>query len=135
MKKLLILLIVLTTFTCTIDDDSSSTYQELLPIETAILPEEFVVNEIQEVIITYLKPTDCHAFNTIYYLKNNNERTIAVVSSVFENNNNCSELGTELEATFNFKATEVGSYIFKFWQGKDDNEEDTYLIVEVPVVE
>ena len=30
---------------------------------------------------------------------------------------------------------DFGSYIFKFWQGTDDNGEDLYLTVEVPVVE
>ncbi|WP_452225525.1 hypothetical protein [Lacinutrix chionoecetis] len=135
MKKLLILIIGLVTFSCSLSDDSPTDYQELLPVEEAVLPEEFVLNETYEITLVYLRPTTCHAFSDIYYLKENNERTVAVISTVFQSNGNCTALGTELEATFNFKATQTGSYVFKFWQGEDDNGEDTYLTVEVPVVE
>jgi hypothetical protein len=40
-----------------------------------------------------------------------------------------------VDATFNFIVTSNGTYIFKFWQGEDDNGNDLYYIVEVPVVE
>ena len=33
-----------------------------------------------------------------------------------------------------FKPTEVGTYTFKFWQGKDTNGDDIFLEIERPVV-
>ncbi|WP_055436290.1 hypothetical protein [Lacinutrix algicola] len=135
MKKILILLIGFATFSCSVSDDSLVTYQDPMPIETAVLPDAFVLDEIYEINLTYLRPTTCHAFNDIIYKKHNNERTVVIIGTVFQSNGNCTDLGTELEASFNFKATEEGSYIFKFWQGKDDNEEDIYLTIEVPVLE
>ena len=63
-----------------------------------------------EITIFYMRPSTCHAFNDIYYRKHQNERTVAVVSTVFQSNGNCTNLeDTELEASFDFKATESGS--------------------------
>ena len=135
MKKLLICLIAIATFSCSVNDDGPTSYNELLPIESAIVPESFEVGETYEITITYLRPTTCHAFSDIYYAKYNNERTVAVISTVYESNGQCTTIESELEASFNFKATETGSYIFKFWQGEDENGEDTYLVYEVPVLD
>ncbi|WAC01133.1 hypothetical protein N7U66_13310 [Lacinutrix neustonica] len=122
-------------FSCSVDGVDSSNYQEILPIESAMVPSEFLLNETYEITVTYLRPTSCHAFNNIYYQKHNNERTVAVITTFFGDNGNCTTIDSPLEATFNFKATQVGTYVFKFWQGEDDNGEDSYLIVEVPVTE
>ena len=85
--------------------------------------------------MSYLKPSNCHAFRDFYYRKNNNERIVAPINYVFEKNN-CETLENELvESTFNFVVTSNGSYIFKFWQGEDVDGEDQYLTIEVPVVE
>lgn len=137
MKKIIIYLILITaTFSCSVSsDDSLLNSQELLPIENVTIPEMFALGETYEIIVSYLRPTACHAFNDIYYVKYNNERTVAVISTVFNNNGNCTDLeDEELEASFNFTATEFGSYVFKFWKGLDNNGQDTYLVIEVPVM-
>jgi hypothetical protein len=136
MKKLIICLIMATiTFSCSLTNESTPVdTQELLPIENIDIPEEFELGQTYEIAITYLRPTTCHAFNDIYYLKQGNERTVAVVSTIFSSNGNCEALtDTVLGATFDFEATEPGSYVFKFWKGKDSEGQDTYLTVEVPV--
>jgi len=135
MKKILVLIICMIALSCSLGDDTPDNYQELLPVENVIIPEEFILNETYEISISYLRPTACHGFDDIYYRQEDNSRIVAVISTVFINNNNCSTLNTELEVTFNFKATQSGIYIFKFWQGKDDNGNDTYLNIEVPVVD
>ena len=135
MKKILVLLLTLVVFSCSTSNDDSLTFQELLPVDNVILPTEFQLNETYEIDLTYIRPTTCHAFNDIYYLKHDNERTVAIISTYFGSNGDCTELTTELEATFEFKATQTGSYIFKFWQGENENGEDEYLTIEVPVVE
>ncbi|WP_338732193.1 hypothetical protein [Mangrovimonas cancribranchiae] len=134
MKKTLAILLILLTFSCSVEDDSPETYHEILPVESAIVPDEFELNEVYDIQLTYIRPTNCHAFYDIYYAKSENERTVAIISTVFPNDA-CETIDAELEISFNFKPTETGSYIFKFWQGEDDNGEDEYMIVEVPVVE
>ncbi|GAA3573021.1 hypothetical protein GCM10022395_22850 [Snuella lapsa] len=118
---------------CSIDNDGTNYDLEVLPIESVDIPDEFALGETYPITISYLKPSTCHAFKEFYYLKDNNERTVAAINYVFEKDN-CEALENELvEATFNFVVTSNGSYIFKFWQGEDENNEDQYLIIEVPV--
>ncbi len=135
MKKIIFILFTFILFSCSVEDDSLDTHFEIIPVESAILPDEFVLGNLHLIKLTYLRPSTCHAYNDIYYVTESNERTVAVINIVFDSNGNCEEISDELEASFNFRATRPGSYIFKFWQGTDDDGEDLYLIVEVPVVE
>ncbi|APX98834.1 hypothetical protein CLV86_1755 [Lacinutrix venerupis] len=134
MKKIIVLIIGLILFSCSTNDDSFVMYQDPMPVESVILPDEFVLNETYEITVTYLKPTSCHTFSDIFYKKNQNNRTVVIIGTVFQNNTNCEELNTPFEASFNFTATETGSYVFKFWESKNDEGEDVYLTIEVPVL-
>lgn len=134
MKKFLILsLLVASLFSCSFDDDNTVITSEILPVESVDIPDEFALGETYPITVTYKKPTSCHSFRDFFYRKKNNERTVAVIASVFEENN-CEDLTDEMRtATLNFQVTSNGSYIFKFWQGQDENEEDIFLEIEVPV--
>jgi hypothetical protein len=119
---------------CSVDDDSTSFSFEVLPVESVDIPDEFELGETYPITVSYLRPSTCHGFKEFYYLKENNERTVAPITYVFDNND-CETLEDNLvEATFNFIVTSNGSYIFKFWQGEDTDGETQYLIIEVPVI-
>jgi len=134
MKKIFACLFVLITFSCSVNNDYEETYTEIVPVESVMMPTEFVLNEVYEISLTYLRPTTCHAFSDIYFVSESNERTVAIITTVFISNSPCEDLFTELQASFDFKPTNTGSYIFNFWQGKDDNGDDQYLVIEVPVI-
>ena len=136
MKNLFVLCLTLMLFaSCSIDDDGTSFSFEILPVESVDIPEEFELGETYPITVSYFRPSTCHAFKEFYYLKENNERTVAPITYVFDNND-CEILDDNLvEATFNFKVTSNGSYIFKFWQGEDADGETQYLTIEVAVVE
>ena len=136
MKNLLILcLTLILCASCSIDDDSTSYSFEVLPVESVDIPDEFELGETYPITVSYFRPSTCHAFREFYYLKENNERTVAPITYVFDNND-CETLEDNLvEATFNFRVTSNGSYIFKFWQGDGTDGETQYLTIEVPVVE
>lgn len=135
MKKFIaFFLITFSLASCSVDDDPNY-YFEVLPVDSVDIPDEFVMGETYPITIYYYMPTNCHSFRDFYYNKDNNERTVAPITYVFEDND-CDTLTDELvEATFNFHVTSNGSYIFKFWQGENDAEEDNYLTIEVPVTE
>jgi hypothetical protein len=136
MKKLFLSSLFLILFaSCSLDDNSVNYNLEILPIESVEIPDSFTLGETYPITVSYFKPSTCHAFREFYYLKNNNERTVAVINYDYIDNN-CTDLTDELvEATFNFIVTSNGSYIFKFWQGVDDNDVDQYLTIEVPVID
>jgi len=135
MKRLIIITLSLILFASCSSDDGLEYSLEILPVESVNMPESFTLGEIYPITVSYLRPTTCYSFKEFYYGKNLNERTVAVLNYNFQDNN-CQELSDELvEATFNFIVTSNGSYIFKFWQGIDENDEDQYLIIEVPVID
>ena len=66
-----------------------------------------------------------------------NTRTIAIQSIVM-NQSNCTEISAEepsLEATLNFSVVYNETYLFRFYKGKDENGEDIFEEVEVPVTD
>ncbi len=136
MKRFIVLSLLLVMFgACSTDDDTVNFNFEILPIENVDIPDEFELGEVYPITISYLKPTSCHRFNELYYLKDTNKRTVAVIDYVFERDD-CETLENELaETTLNFIVNSNGSYIFKFWQGEDNQGEDQYLTIEVPVLE
>ncbi|WP_445955826.1 hypothetical protein [Yeosuana sp.] len=135
MKKLIIFCLALVALSsCSIKDDTPNYGLVILPVESVEIPNSFNLGGEYPITVSYLKPSTCNAFKEFYYLEHNNEITVAVIDYEFHGSN-CQILENELlEATFNFKVTSNGSYIFKFWQGEDVNGEDQYLIIEVPVI-
>ena len=137
MKKFAFLfLISIFNLSCSIsDDDSVRISHVFLPIESAELPDSFVLNETYQIPISYFRPSTCHSFNNFYYQKNENERTVAIINNVIESES-CEDLANDLvEVTLDFIAIYNQTYVFKFWQGLDENDNDLYYVVEVPVIE
>lgn len=135
MKKLLALcLTLILCASCSVDDGVNFGF-EVLPVESVDIPDEFELGETYPISVSYFRPSTCHSFKEFYYLKENNIRTVAPITYVFEESN-CTDIEDGLvESTFNFIVTSNGSYIFKFWQGEDESGEDQYLTIEVPVIE
>ena len=115
------------------DDDSYEYQYELLPIEEALVPEEFEYGQIYDISVKYIVPDDCYINSDILYEYNEDARNVAVISLVIDSND-CDPLDLEQELTFQVRALQASPYIFRFWQGDDDNGEPVYLILEVPVI-
>ena len=134
-KKIVSLLALFFLFNaCSLNDDTQYLF-DLLPIQSVDIPTEFTLGETYPITVHYTVPTSCYHFNTLYYDKNLNVRTIAVENAVAQLNN-CQELTPSNGArtyTFNFYVTSNGSYIFKFYQGKDAQGNNIFLEYEVPV--
>ncbi len=142
MRNLIVFaLLSIVLLSCSVDDKTNDFYLETLPIETVVVPESFESGETSVIGYTYIRSSTCHIFNDLYYSIDGDQRTIAVINRVYEdsgNGNGCSDLDGEIVSrTFDFMVNnESGtSYTFKFWQGEDQNGEDIYLTIEVPVVE
>ncbi len=139
MKRLFFICIAILTFwSCSVDDDSVNGVEynfEFIPIEDVVIPDSFVLGATYQIDVTYFRPTTCHAFHDFYYVADEEERTVAVISVVYENSN-CEPLEDELvEVSFDFKVVYDHTYVFKFWQGEDEAGEDIFLTYEIPVVE
>jgi len=141
MKKIFLFgFIVVAFWSCSLDDSlNDDFYFEILPIESAYVPDEMHFGEVYTINYSYFKPSSCHMFYDLYYVAHSNIRTIAAINKVITGDGNvvCEDLISELEErSFSFVVNKnLGTYVFKFWQGEDENGEDTYLIFEVPVVQ
>jgi len=136
MKKLFVFCVLMCLLvSCSLGDDNNTNYHfEILPIDSVDIPNFFVLGEVYPITVYYTKPSSCYIFNDFYYVREFNERTVAVINTVYEDQT-CTQATELAEATFNFMVNNNGTYIFKFWQGEDESGNDLYYIVEIPVVE
>ena len=136
MKKIVLFILFITTLTgCSVDNDNQDSYSfEVLPVDSYTLPEKFILGNTYEIKLKYQRHTECHLFQGIYYDKNLNVRTIAIQTAVNTNQVCTLQLPALSEVSFKFYVTNTGSYIFKFFKGKDAAGKDLFEEVEVPVV-
>ena len=135
MKKIVLLFVLAASmYSCSIDDNNGPSYStEFVAIESVDIPEEFIYGETHEISVSFLRPSSCHIFYDFFYEIDENQRTVAV-RTVFPIDQQCETLtDDEVEVSFNFEVLSTETYIFRFYQGEDENGEDIYQIVEVPV--
>jgi hypothetical protein len=135
MKKIVLFLVVITSLlSCSLNDDSPTYTYEVLPVDSYVVPASFTLGQTYEIKLKYQKPTSCHIYQGIYYEKNLNTRTIAVQTAVKKNQVCTMEIPPISEVSFNFMVSNTGSYIFKFYKGKDSAGKDIFEEVEIPIV-
>ncbi|MDO1502245.1 hypothetical protein Q2T40_19090 [Winogradskyella maritima] len=104
-----------------------------MSIQNVDIPDEFMLGETYEISMDYTRPNGCYEFSDFIYQVDFNERTVAVVDAVFTDVN-CTQATVQATVSFDFRVTSSEDYVFRFYQGQVDGE-DQYLVVEVPVVE
>jgi hypothetical protein len=136
MKKVfLVLVTVISLVGCSLGSDNGEKFHtELLPIESAVLPAEFKKDSIYQLPFTYFRPSTCHLFEGFYYAKDANIRTIAIHTSVLEQGGCTTPTVNPITEILQFKPTGYDSYIFKLWKGENENGEDIFEEIEIPVV-
>lgn len=121
---------------CDLEDEKNDFFYEFVPVESVDIPDQFTRGDTVPITTFYFRPTDCHSFGGFDYDRSNNERTVTIVNVVLENRN-CNDLDPTdlLEVSFDFNVGTEESYIFKFWQGRNEQGENQFLEIEVPVVD
>ena len=136
MKKIVLFAILITSLlSCSVDNDNTTYTYSVLPVESYVVPDSFTMGETYEIKLKYQKPSACHFFQGIYYDTNLNTRTIAIQTAVQDNQVCTTDVPPVSEVSFNFTVNNTGSYIFKFYKGKDANGENIFEEVEIPVVD
>ncbi len=138
MKKLFFFGFVIVFFwSCSVDPVNEEFHFEILPIKSVEMPQSFSYNEVYNINYTYLRPSTCHIYNDLYYVSEENFRTIAVINTVINATETlqCESLIEDIvERSFTFHVeNNAGTYIFKFWLGEDENGHNSYLVIEVPI--
>jgi hypothetical protein len=136
MKRLAVIFGILFTVligTSCNNDDGVNFHFTALEITGATLPDSFQLNERYQITVTYTRPNDCTYFEGFDVVqKDLTVRDVVAIGSVLTDEA-CAESTEEVQATFNFVVLYDQTYLFRFWQGEDENGNPIYLQVEVPV--
>ena len=119
---------------CSLDDDGNNFKIETLPIKEAIVPAEFTFESLHEITIVYDLPSGCHAFYNLFYQYDNTTRIVAV-NSLVDESVACTDDVREFEYTFEVSVVQREAYTFKFWKGTDEDGENIFEEIIVPVNE
>lgn len=138
MKKLaLLFLVAVSLVSCSLDDSNQPIYHyEILPVESFQVPDTFDFGAIYQVKLFFKYPTLCHSNGGIYFDRHLNERIFAIQSTVYDGQN-CEPIDEEenelKELSVNFQVVNRETYLFKFYKGKDENGNNIFEEVEIPV--
>ncbi len=135
MKQLFFALLFSSLFiACNNDDDAPNYHFEVLKIDEASIPTEFELNETYDITVKYTLPNGCHSFYSLYFQHKNASRIVAINSYV-KDNVACTEAAITKEYTFQLRASQSEDYVFKLWKGVDDDNEDIFEEIIVPVID
>lgn len=150
MKKLILLFVSTLVFiSCDVDDDGPRTLLKAAEVTDIDVPEFFEAGKTYEIDVTYLLPDACHTaagINAQRGSSSNGEEEwrdiyITGVVSYDSNLTDCNKEaeGDELIKEASFKMTiatnEDEPYTFYLWTGVDEDDENIYTEVIVPVGE
>lgn len=133
---LVTILIISTLFSCSLDDDGNNSNLSLktLPIKEAVVPAEFIFGQSYTLKVIYDLPSKCHSFHNLFYQYEGTSRIVAV-NSIVNINLGCADTLIEKEYDFIVRVTQHEDYTFKFWKGKNDQDQDIFENILVPVLE
>lgn len=131
---LLSFVIALSFNSCSIDDNAPNYSFEVIPVESFTVPDSFETGGLYTITLQYRMPTNCHIYSGIYYEKSSDTRVIGITSQV-PTGAVCNTAVPELRtATFQFECTPgYQHYVFKFYKGKDDQGNNIFEEVTIPV--
>ncbi|WP_236638692.1 hypothetical protein [Leeuwenhoekiella aestuarii] len=134
MKKVFLLIGLLgLVVSCSLDDNNTNVNYEFVPVVDYELPDTLVYGQRYQFPVSYVSPSSCNQFYGFDYDIEDSTRFVYVVNKVFENET-CTETPTDtVETLLNFEVVYKYDYIFKFFNGVDENDEATYLTDTIPV--
>ncbi|RPD96532.1 hypothetical protein EGM88_09195 [Aureibaculum marinum] len=134
-KVFLTFLVAVTLVSCSLDDDNDSNLVlKTLPIKSYVVPDEFELGMSYTLKVEYDLPNSCHSFYNLYYDYDGSSRIVAI-TSLFDTEGTCTDTVVTKEYEFVITVEQMEDYTFRFWKGKDDEDNDIFEDVTVPVVE
>lgn len=138
MKKLKLLLIMITALTvtaCSNDDNDVHDYHiEYVNVVDAEVPDEFVFGHTYKIKATIELPNGCYYYyDQLNYVYEGASRLIYPIAHV-DDGVNCIQNIREVTFTIPVTVRQDEPYLFKFYQGEDEDGASKFLTIEVPVI-
>lgn len=125
-------LIGILTVSCLDDEPVMNVSYQYRPIDSIQIDSIYPARQVTEIKTFFTTTNGCQQFFDYDYTILGNERTVSVITSEVQEAG-CTEI-TEVEsAILRFSPTESGTYRFRFWNGKDADNQDIFIITEVQI--
>ncbi|WP_051209801.1 hypothetical protein [Gelidibacter mesophilus] len=121
---------------CSNDDDNNyhDYHLEYTAVKSADLPNEFIYGRTYRINVTIELPNSCYFFYGQFdYFYEGTARLVYPIAHV-DDGISCTDSVREVTFSIPVHAIQSEPYIFKFYQGEDENGEDKFLTIEVPVI-
>ncbi len=126
MRLFLTILILGLLTSCQLDIKDDNLHFEKIPISNITIPEYMNVNTSYTITFDYALINGCYSFYNIdFEVYDDNTRIITALAEVNESGY-CTEVYITESTSVTFKPLEAKEYHFKFWTGKDNNNNDLY---------
>lgn len=131
MKKIIaVVFVCLLSISCSNEETSPPVRYVLVPIQNVEIPEVMYVETTYNIVVEYQKLSSCHGFDGFYYQTDGFTKTISVQNFVVEKSD-CQTFTDQVQSeNMSFHPTEPGTYLFRFWKGKDNYANDVFLEFE-----
>ena len=111
---------------CDRNDDNEIKSVDLVKIDSVKIAQDTMDIYTVQTIKTYSTYADgCHGFYGYDYVRNGLTRNVAAYQ--YSIKGNCTQATRVGVNGFNFRPEEKGSYTFKFWNGKDNSNNDIWI--------
>ena len=105
-----------------------------MPVSLADIPDTLTYGEDSFITLSYLRPSTCHAFAGFNVIENEQEIKLSILNTVVQNGSNCEDLdNVTANETFEFLVEREDYYIFKIYEGLDEEGNEVYLTKEVMI--
>lgn len=132
MKKQLLLILSIALLSSCIKNTESLQELKLLTIDEVSTPPFFTFNQVDTIKVKYTLPNSCHYFHSLYYQYQDTTRIIAI-RAVNYLERSCTEVAQQKELKIPILVSQKEDYLFKFWKGKDNSQEDIFEEIVINV--
>lgn len=106
-----------------------------LEVVEAEVPDNFTLNGLHPINVTYLRPDDCTFFEGFDIVQGENGlRNIAAIGSTLTDRE-CNQQIDSVQAVLTVNAVFNGTYTLRFYAGSGEDGSPEYIVYEVPVVD
>jgi hypothetical protein len=133
MRKLVLLVLATIAFAaCDMSVGDDNTQFVLGPVQDVTMASSYKVDSISEIMVRYKRPDDAHIFQGFYYDAIGFNRVVAIQYARLNQSNPAID-NEVYEVPLRFKPTQPGTYVFKFWDGTNQDQTDHYFVAEAVV--
>ena len=135
MKKLkvLILIALFITQSCSLENDDTLFSFDIVAISEIEIPTEFEINTIVEIKTYYVQKSLCHVFYDYIFKQIRKNEIEVYLAETYIENGACEEENFQVVRSFKLKIEDYNKYTFRFWNGRNEQGENQFITVEVPV--